>query len=115
MSGASTQRATDLPDELLLRKFVQPLRQKHFCFRQTQIRITTSLSRSRKRDAMDAAAPGAGITCEKMMMLLRTAKSWSWRQKWHTRHFSYCCVQKWPVFTQFIRKTAFIAAGQNDF
>src|SRR5882724_7241402 len=49
MSGASAQRATDLPDELLLGKFVQPLRQKHFCFRQTQIRITTSASRSRKR------------------------------------------------------------------
>jgi hypothetical protein len=68
----------------------------------------------RARDTMDAAAPGAGITCEKMM-LRRTAKSWFWRQKWHNRHFSRCSVQKWPVSTQFVRKTAFIAGGPNDF
>jgi hypothetical protein len=52
LSGASAQRATDLPDELLLGKFVQPLRQKHFCFRQTQIRITTSALPQEERIAI---------------------------------------------------------------
>jgi hypothetical protein len=63
MSGASGERATDLPDELLLRKFVQPLRQKHFCFRQTQIRITTSASRSHKR-SVSRSSRTSGKECD---------------------------------------------------